>query len=257
VAVGGVHGLSQRLIDRYEAVTGVNELGVLETVRAVIPVWAIQALVADTVNELVAAIADSVVTNIPAGIAQEIRQSRKHSLGCGRLEGMARMVTMLIANMASQAKVVIITRDAGDELLLGEHGDTAVTGASGLLFVGNRLLLIGESSRNILLLGLLGLDFGCDALGSAVDDTAILDEALDHPVSASGAVNTVVDTSRAKVVIATIAYAAMEVLVLHGLVAVVAIDNPRGAYIARLGAERKTRVIVGSCKVVEEVCYGC
>ena len=69
--------------------------------------------------------------------------------------------------------------------------------------------------------------------------------------------NTVVDTSRAKIVIATIAYAAMEVLVLHGLVAVVAIDNPRGAYIARLGAERKTRVIVGSCKVVEEVCYGC
>ena len=73
----------------------------------------------------------------------------------------------------------------------------------------------------------------------------------------SGTVNARIYASWAEIIVAVITDAAMEVLVLHGLVAVVAIDNPRGAYIARLGAERKTRVIVGSCKVVEEVCYGC
>jgi hypothetical protein len=47
----------------------VDELGVLETVRAVIPVWAVQALVADTVDVLVAAIADSTVMNVHARTA--------------------------------------------------------------------------------------------------------------------------------------------------------------------------------------------
>jgi hypothetical protein len=57
------------LVKGHEAVIGVDELGVLETVRAVIPVWAVQALVADTVDVLVAAIADSAVMDIPARTA--------------------------------------------------------------------------------------------------------------------------------------------------------------------------------------------
>jgi hypothetical protein len=57
------------LIKGYEAVMGVDELGVLETIRAVIPVWAVQALVADTVDVLVAAIADSAVMNVHARTA--------------------------------------------------------------------------------------------------------------------------------------------------------------------------------------------
>jgi hypothetical protein len=252
MTVGGVHRLSQRLVNRYEAMTGVDELGVLETVRAVIPVWAIQALVADTIDKFVAAIADSIVTNVPARIAEEIGQSREDSLGCGRLEGMAGMVAMFVANMASQAKVVIVASDASNEFLFGQNRDTAVASARWLLFVGNRLLLIGKSTWNLLLLGLLGLDFGCDALCSAIDDAAVLNEALDHPVSASGAVNAVIYAGRAEIIIATVAYAAVEVLVLHRLVAVVAVDDPRSAHVARLRAECKARVVVGSCEVVEE-----
>jgi hypothetical protein len=57
------------LVKGHEAVIGVDELGVLETVRTVIPVWAVQALVADTVDVLVAAIADSAVMDIPARTA--------------------------------------------------------------------------------------------------------------------------------------------------------------------------------------------
>jgi hypothetical protein len=234
----------------------VDELGVLETVGAVVPVWAVQALVADTVDELVAAIADGVVTNVPARIAEEIGQSREDSLGCRGRESMTGVVTMLVANMASQAKVIIVARDASNKLLLGENGDTAVAGASRLLFVCNRLFLIGKSSWNLLLLGLLGLDFGCDTLGSAVNNAAVLDEALDHPVPAAGAVNTVVYAGRAKIIIATITYTAMEVLVLHRLVAVVAVNDPGSAHIARLRTERKTRVVVGSCEVIEEACDG-
>jgi hypothetical protein len=57
------------LVKGHEVVMRVDELGVLETVRAVIPVWAVQALVADTVDVLVAAIADSTVMNVHARTA--------------------------------------------------------------------------------------------------------------------------------------------------------------------------------------------
>jgi hypothetical protein len=64
-------------------------------------------------------------------------------------------------------------------------------------------------------------------------------------------VNAVIYAGRAEIIIATVAYAAVEVLVLHRLVAVVAVDDPRSAHVARLRAERKARVVVGSCEVVE------
>jgi hypothetical protein len=195
--------------------------------------------VADTVDELVAAIADGVVTDVPARIAQEIRQGGQDSLGCGGLEGVTRVVTMLVANMACEAEVVVFARNTGNEFLFGEDLDAAVAGAGWLLLICDGLLLIGKGTWNLLLLGLLGLslNLGCDALGSAVDDAAVLDEALDHPVSASGAVDTVIYAGWAEIVIATIAYTAVEVLVLHGLVAVVAVYDPRSARVARLGAE--------------------
>ena len=62
-------GAPAALFKGHEAVIGVDEVGVLETVRAVIPVWAVQALVADTVDVLVAAIADSAVMNVHARTA--------------------------------------------------------------------------------------------------------------------------------------------------------------------------------------------
>lgn len=58
VAITAVERLSKRLIDRDEAVARMNELGILDAVGAIIPVWAVQALVTNTVDKLVAAIAD-------------------------------------------------------------------------------------------------------------------------------------------------------------------------------------------------------
>ena len=159
-------------------------------------------------------------------------------------------------DMSSEAEVVVFARNAGGKLLLGEDLDAAVAGAGWLLLICDGLLLIGKGTWDLLLLGLLdlGLDLGCDALGGAVDDAAVLDEALDHPVAASGAVDAVVYAGRAEIVITTVAYTAVEVLVLHGLVAVVAVYHPRSAGVARLRAECETGVVVRSCEVVEEAC---
>jgi hypothetical protein len=54
-----------------------DDLGTLQALRAVIPVWAVQTLVAYTVDELVTAIANSVVARVSAWVAKSIAQSRQ------------------------------------------------------------------------------------------------------------------------------------------------------------------------------------
>jgi hypothetical protein len=58
--------LAERLIDRNEAVVGVHKASVEDAVSAVVPVRAVEALVADASDELFAAIADGVVDLVPA-----------------------------------------------------------------------------------------------------------------------------------------------------------------------------------------------
>jgi hypothetical protein len=257
VTVGAAHWLSQRLIDWNKAVARVDELGVLDTLGAVVPIGTVQTLVANAINELVAAITDGRVANIPPRVAQEIGQSGKNRLGRGGLESMAGVMTMLVVHVALQAKVVVVADDTSNEFPFRQNLDAAVASASWLLIIDNRLLFIGESAWNLLLLRLLdlgfGLDLGCDALRSAVYDVAVLDEALDHPVATSRTVDAIAHTCRAEVVVASVAYAAVEVLVFHRLVTVIAVHDPRGAQIGRLGAEGEARVAVGSREVVEEV----
>lgn len=232
-----------------------DELGVLHTLAAVIPIGAVQALVADTIDELVTAIADSRVANIPTRVAEEIGQRRKDRLGRGRLESMARMMTMLVVDMALQAEVVVVTSDTGDELALWQNLDAAVASASRLLGIDDRLLFVGKCAWYFLFLGLLSLDLGlgCDALGSAVYHVAILDKALDHPVASSRAMDTIIHAFGAEVIVTSIAYAAVEVLILHRLVAIVAVHDPRGVQAGWLRAEGKTWVAAGSRELVEEV----
>jgi hypothetical protein len=76
VASWGSKRLWQRLIYGDEAVTRVDDLGALRALRAVIPVRAVQALVADTIDELVAAIADGRVASVPAWCAESMSQGR-------------------------------------------------------------------------------------------------------------------------------------------------------------------------------------
>jgi hypothetical protein len=101
--------------------TGVDDLGALNTFRAVVPVRAVQALVTNTVDELVAAVADCRMACIPAGRAQSIGQGRQGSVQSGSLESMAWVMTVLVADMAVQAQIVVIARGACDKVLLREN----------------------------------------------------------------------------------------------------------------------------------------
>ena len=122
--------------------------------------------------------------------------------------------------------------------------DTAVAGACGLLGflllwnLGHGLLLLSESAGHLL----FGLGLGANTLGGAVDDTAVLDEALYHPVGRAGAVDAGVDARLAQVVVAVVTNAAVVVLIFHGHVAVVAIHDPGGLGGLYLGAESQVGV---------------
>lgn len=174
---------------------------------------------------------------------------------------------MLVADVALQAKVIIIASDTCDKLPLWQDLDTAVAGASWLLVIHNRLLFLGEGAWNLLFLRLIGLGFGlgfslglglwCNALGCAVNNNAVLNEALDHPVAVSRAVDAIGDTRGAKIIVASVAYTAVVVLIFHGLIAVVAVHNPRRTHVRRLGAEGETRVAASSCDVAKEVWIPC
>ena len=253
--VGTVERLGQGLVNGYEAVARMNELGALDAIGAVVPVWAVQAFMADTIDELVAAIADSRVADIPARLAEEVGQYGKNGLFGGGLECMAGMMTVLVADMAGQAKIVIVARAAGNKLLFWEDLDTAIASAGWLFVEGDGLLLVGECSGDFV--AFLGLALGCDALGGTVYNASVLDETLNHPVVSSRAMDTQVDASGAEIVVAAITNSAMEVLIFHWLITAIAVDNPRGADIdtSRLGAERKVVITVSRDGLVEKVWF--
>lgn len=99
--------------------------------------------------------------------------------------------------------------------------------------------LLGGSNR-----GGLGPDLGREALSGAADHLAVLDKALDEPVTLTRAELARVDTTLAKIIVTTIADAAVVVLVVHNGVTLVAVYGPgrtryREALNLRLGTERK------------------
>lgn len=86
-------------------------------------------------------------------------------------------------------------------------------------------LLFSESTRH--LLHCFGLDLRSKLVGRAADDYAVLNKALDEPVTLTWAMSTRSDTSGTEVVVTVIANAAMKVFVGSGLVASVAVHRPR------------------------------
>jgi hypothetical protein len=166
------------------------------------------------------------------------------------------VVAVLVAHVAFHAQIVVLTGEASDKLVLGHALDAAVACASRLVVADDRLLLVGVSPRDVL--GLLGLELnGRHALGGAIYDAAILDKALDHPVARARAVNACIHASGAKIIVSAVTDATVEVLVLHGMVAVVAVHDPRCAGIVRLWAERKISIAGGICEVAEEAYVLC
>jgi hypothetical protein len=89
--------------------------------------------VADTIDELVAAIANSRVADISPGVAEEVGQCRENGIRGGSCEGVAGMVAVLVANVAVHAQIVVLAGEAGHKLLLREALDTAVASACRLI----------------------------------------------------------------------------------------------------------------------------
>lgn len=97
-----------------------DELGTLDTLGAVIPVRAVQALVTHAIDELVTAITDCGVADISSRSAKTLSKGPNGGVFRSRLEGVSRMVSVLAIDVARHAEVVIFAVDTCDELVLGE-----------------------------------------------------------------------------------------------------------------------------------------
>lgn len=95
-----------------------KELGFLDTLRTVVPIRAVEALVANSENWLVAAITQCSMLNIASSSTKELSKGAEGVLyNC--FESMSWMMAMLVGLMARDAKIEVITVNASDELVLG------------------------------------------------------------------------------------------------------------------------------------------
>jgi hypothetical protein len=119
------------LIDGDEAMTWMDEGGVHNAARAVVPIRAILAFVADALDTLVAAVADGVVSL--AATSQKTAGDFGLQPGAldSRHKGMPGVVAMAVLGEASPAEVIILASSAMDKFHLGQLLDAAVAGANG------------------------------------------------------------------------------------------------------------------------------
>jgi hypothetical protein len=179
--------------------------------------------VANTVDVLVTAIADSIVANVAAWCQESLCNNIKVGILDGRLKGVLWVVTMLVSDMACNAQIVVWARSASNEVLLSKLLNARIASTSG----NDQTRILGlEGSRGNSWNWLLGL--WCNSLSSAVDNFSVLDEALDHPVFLTAADNTIIDTGLAEVKVSRIASAAVVVNIWDGRLAVVAKDGEDG-----------------------------
>lgn len=108
---------------------GVNKAGALNALSAVVPVGAVKALVANTRDVLIAAVADGHVHAVPAGSHLDADVVRHQSARNGRSEGMHGVMAMRVGREAGLTEVKIIAFLAVEELSLGKFMETSVTGA--------------------------------------------------------------------------------------------------------------------------------
>jgi hypothetical protein len=200
-----------------ETVVRVRMLRFLDTSIAVVEIGTVQTFVTDAEDGGITTIAEGVVTDIPTGCQfAGGRSGKRHPLR-RRFEAVCGMVTMFVDHVTFDAEVEIITGGTSDELTLGENHHTVVASASG----HGRLGIIGEASGHF-----LGDSSRRDAFGGTVDELSVGDVAFDQPVTLARAKCSRVDALFTEIVITRITDAAMEMGVVHGLIAVVAVNGP-------------------------------
>lgn len=112
--------ISERLIDGRKAVVGVDKGSVDNAVGAVIPVWAVQAFVADASDVLVAAITNSVVSLVTTSSHFDGNVIWHLGIRNSTDKGMLGVVAMGILGETSLAEVEILASRAVEELSLGK-----------------------------------------------------------------------------------------------------------------------------------------
>jgi hypothetical protein len=133
-------GIADWFIDGNEAMSGVDEAGIDNTCRAIVPVRAVEALVTDTKDVLLALALHFqrgqafayLVTTITNGVVARVAAWLKKSLGKriqghifnSRSKGMLWVVAMLKTHMTWNAEIKVITGSASDKAFLGKLCDT-------------------------------------------------------------------------------------------------------------------------------------
>jgi hypothetical protein len=110
--------VANRLVDGDEAVAWVDELRVGNAGLAVVPVWAVEALVADTIDVLVTAIADGLVRNIASWVEECFGEGLQLGAGCCWCKRMLWVVAVLDLVVAWDAEIKVLTVHASDETVL-------------------------------------------------------------------------------------------------------------------------------------------
>jgi hypothetical protein len=116
------------LVNRNEAVSWVSNVLGLDAFGAIVPIGAVEALVTNTNNILIAAIADSKVLLATAGGHLGLNMARHLSALDGRREAMHGMMAVGILGEARLAQIIVLTSVAVKELVLRKLLDTAVAG---------------------------------------------------------------------------------------------------------------------------------
>ena len=97
-----------------------DEAGVDNATRAEVPVWAVEALVTNTVDILVTSIADSVVSRVSARSKQGLSNGLKGGIFDCRSEAVLWVVAVFVFNEAGNAEIKVLASSAGNEALLWE-----------------------------------------------------------------------------------------------------------------------------------------
>lgn len=110
--------VNNRLVDWNEAVARVDELRIWNAGLAVVPVWAVKALVANTVDVLVTTITDSLVRDVASRVEKCLGEGLQGGICRCWCKRMLWVVAMLNLVMAWNAEIKVITVYASDETAL-------------------------------------------------------------------------------------------------------------------------------------------
>jgi hypothetical protein len=98
----------------------VNEASIDDASRAVVPIWAVEALVANSVDVFVTSITDCIVAGVASRAKESLRDQVEVSIFDSRDESVLGVMAVLLSSVARNAEVVVLARCAGNEVLLRE-----------------------------------------------------------------------------------------------------------------------------------------